>query len=174
MTKRQIIILLALGVFVILVVLFSVFGRELKTKFLGDSDVSEGDLEKMLEKSGNSYVPQIPKDAELSVPKLESPASTNKDSETKALFFDLKAARDGFNPPKITVNKGDNLQIDFTAVDGDYDLDIPYLGVYFAAVKKGTTKRLPFDTSLSGTFVFECRDYCPPGGTIEGELIVLP
>lgn len=173
MTKRQIIILSALGIFVVLVVLFGIFGKNLRP-FFGEGNISEEEVEKMLDESGKSYIPEVPRGAEVSEAKLEAPASTNKDSDAKSLFFDIKATRDGFNPSSITVNKGDNVQIDFMAVDSDYDLDIPYLGVYFAVVKKGMTKRLPFDTNLPGTFLFTCRDYCPSSGTIKGELIVLP
>jgi hypothetical protein len=89
-------------------------------------------------------------------------------------FFDLKVSNSGFNPNTITVKKGDSLQVDFTAVDGDYDLDFPYLGAYFSVVRRGVTKRLPLDTSLAGTFTFGCRDFCPDSGKIQGRLIVLP
>jgi heme/copper-type cytochrome/quinol oxidase subunit 2 len=86
----------------------------------------------------------------------------------------LSAARSGFNPSSITVNKGDTLNIDFTAVDDDYDFDILYMAFYYPKVFKGTTKKLIFDAATPGTFAFSCRDYCPSGGQIKGQLIVLP
>jgi len=121
-----------------------------------------------------TYTPEVPKNAVQTLPKAEAPASSNPELDTKLKFFDLKASNSGFNPNAITVKKGDSLQVDFTAVDGDYDLNFPYLGAYFSVVRRGVTKRLPLDTSLTGTFTFECRDFCPPGKKIQGQLIVLP
>ncbi len=120
------------------------------------------------------YKSEIPKDATLTPPKLEAPASANPDLQTKIRFFDLKATRNGFEPESFVVNRGDAVQFDFTAVDNDYDLGFPYLGAYFNVIRQGEMRRLPFDVSLPGTFIFQCRDYCPSGKIIKGQLIVLP
>lgn len=122
----------------------------------------------------STFTSEVPKNAVLTVPKNEAPASSNAELNTKIKFFNLKASQSGFSPASITVNKGDNLSVDFTAVDGNYDLDIPYLGAYFSVVAKDSTRKLPFDTSMPGTFLFQCRDHCPSSGKISGELIVLP
>ncbi len=106
----------------------------------------------------------IPKNATASVPKNEAPASANPNLDTKIKSFDLQATKSGFIPSSITVNSGDNLQISFAAVDGDYDLSIPYLGASFNIVKKGATRILPFDTSLPGTFIFRARKLVSDGG----------
>lgn len=120
------------------------------------------------------YEPIVPQGTTISSSKNEAPASANPELDTKIRFFDLSATKDGFSPAELVVNQGDSLSVDLTAVDGDYDLDVPYLGAYFEAVKRGTTRRLPFDTSISGTFAFQCRDHCPVKGIISGRLIVLP
>lgn len=120
------------------------------------------------------YDSNIPTGATLTIPKNEAPASANPSLDTKIKSFDLQATRSGFIPSSFTVKSGDNLQISFTAVDGDYDLSIPYLGASFNTVKKGVTKILPFDTSLPGTFTFACSASCPSSGKITGQLIVLP
>jgi len=179
MTKKQTYILSSLGVLVVLLVAWGVFFRN------GTGYVPGGQLEPAGQSSGIGtntppknnipvFSPDVPVDATPSVPKNEAPASANPTLGTKLLFFDLKAVAGGFTPSSFTVHKGDSLHISFTAVDGDYDLDFPYLGAYFSAVKKGQTKDVPFDTSISGTFAFECRDYCPASGKIQGSLIVLP
>ena len=121
-----------------------------------------------------TYSPKIPVGATLSVAKAETPASNNPNSDAKIKFFDLRASKSGFSVPAFVVTQGDSLSIDFTAVDGDYDLDIPYLGAYFSAVKQGETKKLPIDTSAVGTFVIECRSHCPASGQIKTSLVVLP
>jgi heme/copper-type cytochrome/quinol oxidase subunit 2 len=122
----------------------------------------------------DKFSPVIPQGATLTPPKAEAPASANPSLDTKIRTFNLKATRDGFVPKSITVNSGDTVVVDFTAADGDYDLDIPYLGAYFKMVKQGTMTHLPFDTNLAGTFNFLCRDFCPAGKVIQGQLIVLP
>lgn len=120
------------------------------------------------------YTPNLPPVAELTKPKSEAPASANSALQSKARFFDMQATVNGFTPSSIIVNKGDTVYLNFSARDGDYDFDIPYLGAYFSVVKKGTMRRLPFDVWQSGTFEFACRDYCPPGKKIRGSIVVLP
>ncbi|MGC9611145.1 MAG: hypothetical protein ABSE68_02930 [Minisyncoccia bacterium] len=128
--------------------------------------------------SGNGqnpdYSSDIPKGAALSVPINSAPANSNPGSAAEIKFFDLRATRNGFSVPMLVVSQRDSLSVNFTAVDGDYDLDIPYLGAYFSVVKKGETKKLPIDTSTAGTFIMECRDYCPSSGQIKSSLVVLP
>ncbi len=121
-----------------------------------------------------TYSPKIPIGATLSVANAEAPANTNPDSDAKIKFFDLRATEGGFSVPALVVMQGDSLSVDFTAVDGDYDLDIPYLGAYFSAVKRGETRKFPIDTSVVGTFIIECRSHCPASGQIRSSLVVLP
>jgi len=179
MTKKQTYILSLLGVLIVLLVAWGVFWRN------GTGYVPGGQLEPAGQSSGTDtntppknnipvFSPDVPVDATPSVPKQSAPASANPTLDTKILFFDLTATKNGFSPPSFTVHRGDSLHISFTAADGSYDLDFPYLGAYFSVVGNGQTKDLPFDTSTSGTFAFECRDYCPASGKIQGSLIVLP
>ncbi len=105
--------------------------------------------------------------------KFVVPASPNPALDTKARRFDIKATKDGFEPDEIVVNQWDRVELDFTAVDGKYDLSIPYLGSYFFPAKQGETKLFTFTVPTSGTFTFECRDYCPAGSIIKGTLVVL-
>ncbi len=125
-------------------------------------------------KVNQTYTPNIPAGATPSVAKAEAPANSNPNSDAKIKFFDLRATKSGFSISQIVVTQNDSLSVNFTAVDGDYDLDIPYLGAYFSVVKKGETKKFPIDTSTVGTFVMECRTYCPSSGQIKGSLVVLP
>lgn len=181
MTKKQIYILSSFGVLVLLLVVWGFFWRNgamyapgARLNTAPTNDEAPGTVTSTIPSGVPAYTPAVPSDATPSVPKNEAPASANPTLDTKILFFDLKATRRGFEPNSFTVHKGDSLRISFTAVDGDYDLDFPYLGAYFAAVKQGQAKELPFDTSIPGTFAFECRDSCPAGGKIQGKLIVLP
>lgn len=167
--------LVVIAVVVIAVILFGFFGRQDGRSPFSSS--TGGGPDGQIGPGGPApvgYSPEVPSNAVLTPPKNETPASANPELDTKQRFFDLRASRSGFEPSSFTVNSGDTLQVDFTAVDGDYDLDIPYLGAYFSVVREGETRRLPFDTSLVGTFDFMCRDYCPGGKVIKGQLIVLP
>ena len=177
MSKKQIVILVSLGLFVVAAVVAGLISKGRYFVSTGPSDGASG-LEDVFAKkvpgSNGFYTPAVPENAELSKPKLEAPASANSSLDTKMRFFDLRATKGGFEPSSFTVNKGDTLQVDFTAIDADYDLDIPHLGAYFKVVKRGESRRLPFSASAPGTFIFQCRDYCPAGGPIKGQLIVLP
>ena len=175
MTKRQVAVLIILIVFVLLGVAAGIIAKQKKLPGVGVVGTgSESESNPLPASFDEYYTPAVPREATLTPTKNEAPASPNKELNSKARFFDLKADRDGFSPEIITVNRGDTVYVDFTAVDGVYDLDIPYLGAYFTKVEEGKTKRLPFDARTFGTFVFQCRDYCPRGGPIKGSLIVLP
>ena len=174
MNRKQVLVLVTLVVFVVLGIMAGIFarGKKLEGGIIAypNSPKEGGEVSS----SQLYYSSEVPRNAVLTPTKNEAPASANSELDSKARFFDMNASRSGFSPSTITVNKGDTLYIDFTATDGAYDLDIPYLGAYFTKVDQSKTKRLPFDVSLSGTFVFECRDYCPRGGAIQGSLVVLP
>jgi hypothetical protein len=172
MSKKQIITLIITFVLVVAIIVFGLTNREPKKE--KSVPVSSPTGESNVPPPVVGYTPEIPDNAVLTPPKNEAPASANPQLDTKIRFFDLKATKKGFEPTSFTVNKGDGVRFNFTAVDGDYDLNFPYLGAYFSVVKKGETRSLPIDTSLAGTFAFECRDFCPASGKIQGQLIVLP
>ncbi len=122
------------------------------------------------------YESDVPRDVEVRDKDAKSvvPASPDSALDTKARRFDMRVTQDGFEPNEIVVNQWDRVEIDFTAVDGKYDFSIPYLGSYFFPIEQGEKKLFIFTVSASGTFTFECRDYCPFGRTIQGSLVVLP
>jgi len=176
MTRSQIITLSILGIVVCALVLIGVLHQ--KNQLLGLENGGQ-EIKTVIppreEAKTFGYSPEVPKDVvTTTVSKAEAPASSNPALNTKMRFYDMRATSKGFTPSNIAVNKGDTVQIDFTAADGDYDLNFPYLGAYFSTVKKGETKKLPFDTSLPGTFIFECKNSCPASGRIQGTLVVLP
>jgi len=122
------------------------------------------------------YSPTVPKGETVNDQAAKSvvPASPNSNLSTKARTFDVKASMNGFEPDSITVNAYDTVQIDFTALGGDYDFTIPYLGINFATVPAGQTKPLVFNASGAGTFTFECSKNCPKSGVIRGTLVIIP
>ena len=118
------------------------------------------------------FVADIPANSELTKPELEIPASPSAERE-KLRLFKISATRTGFNPENITVNKGDLVQIQINALDGDYDFSLPWIGIY-QFIKKGEQKRVSFQVTDKGTLFFECKNFCPAGSIIKGSIVVLP
>jgi len=117
----------------------------------------------------------VPADAIPSEP-LEtitlSPASP-KEKGIVQKIFDLKAEGGAYQPAQIVMRVGDNVYITFRAIDRDYDLAIAApIGIYLQA-KKGETKPFGFIAPLKGVYTFTCKEMCPPGEEMKGELIVL-
>ena len=107
-------------------------------------------------------------------PASVAPAAPNNPGGVEQLrTINLKATVSGFDPNNIAVYEGDTVRIMFTAVDGDYDISIPYTGSYQLA-KKGETQPIGLGATTVGTYTFLCRDHCPAGKTIEGSFVVLP
>jgi len=172
MTRKQAYILTALIVFIIGGVVFAVVNR--KNKETG------GNLPSEKNQASNSptaeakkyYTAEVPENAKLTKPAQEFPSSPGK-TEKKIRIFDMKVSKDGFSPNNLVVNRGDTIQINMTALDGDYDFSMP-VGHFYQFSKIGETKNITFDATLDGTFVFECRDHCPTGKVIKGKIVVLP
>lgn len=172
------IILVVLGLFIVAVVVVGILTGSGKILFLGSSEVGEGQEKESVsgfvpEEQAQIpvFTPEVPEDAQLSEPKSEAPASQN--SESKFGIYTLEASKSGFSPSTITVKSGDTVQIRMRALDGNYDFSLPYLGLY-RRVNQGEEGNITFDAINSGTFAFMCRDHCPVGKKIQGELIVLP
>jgi heme/copper-type cytochrome/quinol oxidase subunit 2 len=174
MNRKQLIILVVVGVVVVIGILFGVFGRKQggffvpvdeKEKKEGEVTMPVGDTEVSV------FTTEVPGNAELTVPQEKAPAAPG--AEEKLGIFNMTVSSSGFSPNSITVNKGDVVQIRLTAQGGDYDLSMPYKGLY-VMVPENETKQITFGINTTGTYNFMCRDYCPGGRTINGELIVLP
>lgn len=122
------------------------------------------------EKQNEVFTEETPAFAKLSKPKEETVA--DKGTGAKLGTFEMKIYGSGYAPNELTVKKGDVVQIRISAVDGDYDFTIPYIGIY-QLVEKENAKTVSFRATDTGTLTFTCRDYCPRTGK-EGKLIVIP
>ncbi len=170
MTRKQTVILIALIVFVAGGIIFGAANRINKKSANNNPPqippVSDS------KNSGEYYTPEVPKNAELTKPESEAPAFLGA-TEEKFRIFDMQVNKDGYSPDSFTVNLGDTVQIKMTSVDGDYDFSMPWSGLYQFA-KRGENKTITFGATSAGTFVFECRDHCPPDKVLKGTIIVLP
>ncbi|MDO8557497.1 MAG: cupredoxin domain-containing protein [Candidatus Jorgensenbacteria bacterium] len=118
-----------------------------------------------------AFTPEVPKNAALTPPAVDikpDPGETKRQG-----FYGVKATKNGYDPAVLTVGRGNIVTIDFTAVDNAYDMFSESFGFYITA-PKGETKQISFKAGTVGSFLFECRDHCPSGGKIQGQLIVIP
>lgn len=172
MSRKQIVILVALGLFVILAVVVGFIAKSNKSSpgLLGEGKV----IATTILPSGEEvliFSQEVPEDAKLTIPTSESVAAPGR--EERAGTFEMTVGSNGFNPSSITVTKGDSVFIRLTAQGGHYDFSFPYNGNY-VDVKDGEMKQVSFGVNAVGTYAFMCRDFCPSGKTISGEIIVLP
>lgn len=173
MTKKQIITIVIAALVVVAILLIGWFVKDSGVT-QKETEQKETEMPKINIPEGG-YTKEIPEEViTITKPESESAGSPDPAIKTKLLSYDIKATKNGFIPSVISVGQGDSVSFNFTAVDGDYDLDFPYLGAYFSVVKQGATKSLPFSTNLAGSFAFECRSSCPDGNKIQGVLYVLP
>jgi heme/copper-type cytochrome/quinol oxidase subunit 2 len=175
MSKRQVIILVAVGAIVVVGVLIGIFTFTNNGEMLAPGEGPAGEQGPgTAEEAGGTPAPtfttETPANAEPTEPAEQSVAAPGAEESFGA--FNMTVSSTGFSPNSITVTKGDVVQIRLTAEGGDYDFSMPYKGLY-VMVPEGETKPITFGINTAGTYGFMCRDYCP-GRTISGSLIVIP
>lgn len=92
------------------------------------------------------------------------PAPATIIDKRKTKLFKLQEDTNGFTPSEIIVSRADRIRIQFTALDGSYDLAFaPPIGAYVAAAQGGSTY-LGFDAiyMTPGIYTFVCQKLCPP------------
>ncbi len=119
----------------------------------------------------NKEVPEVVVQKEATKPiEVDVP----KDVKTQFGAYEIKGEGGAFQPAELIVPEGGRVQINFTAVDADYDISFaPPIGAYLKA-KKGETATFGFDASNSkvGAYTFVCKDFCPSGKEMKGTLVI--
>ena len=104
-----------------------------------------------------------------------APKDTYKDPSGKGpsvLSYDLVAQKGAFSPSELILEKGNRIQINFKAIDADYDLQVaPPIGLYVVA-KKGETASFGFDAAQAGRYEFACSRMCPSGSQMRGAIVI--
>lgn len=167
MSKNQLIVLILVGVTVALVI-FYLFSLPTREGLEGLPVTTNEAGERTEVPVSGSYTPEVPPDVELTLPQSQVPAAPGTEAQLRV--FNMTISRDGYNPSQIVVNQGDRVSINITSEGGDYDIEIPDLGLY-QNVSAGQSKKIDFQALIPGTFVFECKNMCP-GKQINGRLIV--
>ncbi|MCS7200741.1 MAG: cupredoxin domain-containing protein [Patescibacteria group bacterium] len=105
----------------------------------------------------------------LAIPEEAVPASADQ-SEVKLRTFNLQIRKNKIVPREIRVYVGDVVEINVTAVDKNYDLQIPEYGLK-TQVGKGESSVIQFQASQPGKFILLCSLCSPP---VNGSLLVKP
>ncbi len=92
--------------------------------------------------------------------------------EAKFRSFQIKAEGGAFVPTKVIANAGDTVHIDFTAVDGNYDIVFPSYNMMQTA-SQGQTKILEFQALQSGSFTYYCSSCGGPESGPKGNIIIV-
>lgn len=174
MTKKQLIILGALAIFVVAEIILFLTGRGVpsvkneKVAKTAEELLKNTETEEIIE-----VTPEVPEQAVETKPKVEAEINVGAGAGTKFGVYSVTASASGYDPSELVVRVGDTVQLEFTAKGGKYDLFIPAFGTYVLA-ENGATSQISFKAPQVGTYFFKCRDFCPLTGEIIGQLIVKP
>jgi cytochrome c oxidase subunit 2 len=84
----------------------------------------------------------------------------------------MTAKKYEFDPSTITVKKGERVRLLITALDRDHGFKLEAFGIN-QKLKKGDTETIEFTADKSGTFPFQCSEFCGFGhGRMKGKLVV--
>lgn len=82
------------------------------------------------------------------------------DVRSQDVSFEVKAAKDGFTPSSITVQKGQKVSIKFVSVDVAHGIHIDEFGLKDTIIPEKESITLEFTTDKAGTFSFPCTKFC--------------
>lgn len=178
MSRKQTIVVAAFAFVVIIGVLIGVF---YENNQLGPENQSFYNKDKkqvntnIIPEAPIEFSSEVPKNATTSKSSIEIPIinkPTGNDINAYKIFT-IQVSKNGYNPSEITIQKGNVVEFQLSSNGGDFDMFSSSAGFYVVA-KNGVVGKITFTPSEVGTYLFSCRDYCPSGEKISGQLIVLP
>lgn len=90
----------------------------------------------------------------VAVPEVSAPAAPGVSSKLR--IFNLVGENNQISPYVIAVRDGDSVRINLQAIDQDYDLTIPDLGMQIV-VSQGSDRNLGFQANGVGSLDFYCQ-----------------
>ena len=117
----------------------------------------------------NEVVPPAQRDV-IAVPDIVAPAAPGSLSNFRN--FNISASGGKFVPEIVSAYLGDTVKINFTALDGDYDIVFPSYNMSQTA-KQGETKILQFQALAEGSFIYYCESCGGPEGGAKGNIIIV-
>ncbi len=89
-----------------------------------------------------------------------------------AVEIKMTAKKYRFDPNEVTVKKGQHVKLLITALDRDHGFKLEAFNIN-QKLKKGETETIEFDADKTGTFPFQCSEFCGLGhGKMKGKLVV--
>lgn len=101
--------------------------------------------------------------ADVAVPKGVSVIGEKKQIALRT--FGMRGENGAFSPRTLVVNDLDVIEIEFTAVDADYDIFFPDFGV-LKKIGAGSTAMLQFQAPDFGEYEFGCKELCKGKGKL--------
>lgn len=82
-------------------------------------------------------------------------------------MIQMRGDGNSFDPNSLVVNEGDVIDIQLSAIDRDYEIYLPGLGIY-KLVPKGQKSEVQFQAYPAGEHLFACKDDCsnPPQASL--------
>ncbi|MDP1706376.1 MAG: cupredoxin domain-containing protein [bacterium] len=82
-------------------------------------------------------------------------------------MIEMRGEGNSFDPNSLVVNEGDIIDIQLSAIDRDYEIYLPGLGIY-KLVPKGQRSEVQFQAYPAGEHLFACKDNCsnPPQASL--------
>jgi heme/copper-type cytochrome/quinol oxidase subunit 2 len=125
-----------------------------------------------------------PTPADTIVPNVGSGATTTQgtavpavavaaapDSTASFRSFSIQVAGNAYTPNTVIVNKGDTVNLEISAIDGNYGFTQPDYGLN-SVIKKGKTQKIQFQALTAGKFTFYCATCGGPAKGPVGYIIV--
>jgi len=98
--------------------------------------------------------------------------SHGQDASSSAVEIQMTAVKYEFKPNAIRIKKGDRVKLAITATDRDHGFKIEAFHID-RKLPKGEPVTVEFTADRSGTFPFQCSQFCGLGhGKMKGELTV--
>ncbi len=92
--------------------------------------------------------------------------------DANSVEIKMTAKKYRFDPNEITVKKGQHLKLLITALDRDHGFKLEAFNIN-QKLKKGETETIEFTADKTGTFPFQCSEFCGLGhGKMKGKLVV--
>ncbi|MDD3778405.1 MAG: cupredoxin domain-containing protein [Patescibacteria group bacterium] len=97
---------------------------------------------------------------------------TSQDSKSNIRKFEIRGEGNKFIPSQIIVNYNDDIQIEITAVDKDYDLVLQGYNMR-QNIPQGMTKNLSFQAYNEGRFLYYCDSCGGKEAGAFGEIVIV-
>lgn len=120
-----------------------------------------------------AFSKEVPKNIEITQPENRVVFQSGSGGEEALSEYEITASPAGYAPNRIVVREKDIVTLRLKSSGGRFDIYSPAMGFYLDS-KDGETVHTRFRTLGSGTYLFECRDFCPAGKKVQGTMVVKP